>query len=131
MFPDRVMIPREGAMELMVPCARLFLAEKETVGEQIGSKAVRSKMEVKGMAPFEQLAPLPLEQADDDLSVAPFSWRQYGTRKASLKDRETRIRERAYLLWEGAGRPVGEQDMHWLMAVEEIDAEIKAAKARH
>lgn len=81
------------------------------------------------MAPFEQLAPLQPEQVDD-LPVPEFSWKPYLTRKPSGKDRETRIRERAYLLWEGAARPVGQQEMHWLMAVEEVDAEIAAENAR-
>lgn len=37
------------------------------------------------------------------------------------KDRETRIRERAYEIWERAGRPLGQQLEHWDQAVREID----------
>ena len=36
-------------------------------------------------------------------------------------DRESRIRERAYALWEEAGRPEGEHDAHWTAAEREIE----------
>ena len=36
-------------------------------------------------------------------------------------DRESRIRERAYALWEEAGRPDGEHDTHWTAAKREIE----------
>lgn len=35
-------------------------------------------------------------------------------------DREQRIRERAYALWEEAGRPEGEDLSHWVAAFEEV-----------
>lgn len=45
---------------------------------------------------------------------------------------EERIRERAYVIWERAGRPEGKQVEHWLQAEAEIageeqglDAELK------
>lgn len=36
-------------------------------------------------------------------------------------DRDTQVRERAYLLWEREGRPAGRADSHWHMAAREID----------
>jgi hypothetical protein len=38
-------------------------------------------------------------------------------------DRETRIRERAYALWEQEGRPQGEDLRHWVTALSELDGE--------
>jgi hypothetical protein len=35
---------------------------------------------------------------------------------------ETIIRERAYHIWESAGRPDGQAERHWFQAVEEIAA---------
>lgn len=35
-------------------------------------------------------------------------------------DREHRIRNRAYELWESEGRPEGEHDRHWKMALAEL-----------
>jgi hypothetical protein len=34
--------------------------------------------------------------------------------------REQQIRERAYAIWEGEGRPAGRADSHWLQAEDEI-----------
>lgn len=39
---------------------------------------------------------------------------------------EDRVRERAYFLWEEAGRPDGAHDLHWHRAVEIITAETAA-----
>lgn len=36
------------------------------------------------------------------------------------QDREYRIRNRAYELWESEGRPEGEQDRHWRQAIDEL-----------
>ena len=36
---------------------------------------------------------------------------------------ETRVRKRAYEIWESEGRPEGAQDKHWRRACEEINAE--------
>lgn len=38
-------------------------------------------------------------------------------------DRERRVRERAFVLWEREGRPFGRQDEHWFRASREIEAE--------
>jgi len=38
-------------------------------------------------------------------------------------DQEERIRQRAYEIWEREGRPHGQDDAHWAMAVQEIQAE--------
>ncbi|MBE9605881.1 DUF2934 domain-containing protein [Acetobacteraceae bacterium H6797] len=38
-------------------------------------------------------------------------------------EREERIRERAYMLWQGAGSPVGEAEAFWHKAIEELEAE--------
>ena len=48
-------------------------------------------------------------------------------------DREQRIRERAYQLWEEGGRPDGEASNHWYRASEAIaseDAELELAGQR-
>ena len=37
------------------------------------------------------------------------------------RDRESRIRQRAYTLWEEAGHPDGEHDAHWRQAEREIE----------
>lgn len=37
------------------------------------------------------------------------------------EDRETKIRNRAYALWQQAGSPEGRHDDHWLQAEHEID----------
>lgn len=36
------------------------------------------------------------------------------------QNRENRIRERAHSLWQAAGSPEGEHDVHWLQAEQEI-----------
>lgn len=38
-------------------------------------------------------------------------------------DREQRVKERAYQLWESEGRPSGRQDEHWGQARREIEEE--------
>lgn len=38
-------------------------------------------------------------------------------------DREQRIRDRAYQIWEDQGRPEGGHEQHWLQAEREIDQE--------
>ena len=38
-------------------------------------------------------------------------------------DREKRIEQRAYALWEAEGYPHGKHEEHWLRAAHEIDAE--------
>ena len=42
-------------------------------------------------------------------------------------DRDARIRERAYRIWDAEGRVEGKQDEHWARAEEEIDAEDAAS----
>jgi hypothetical protein len=37
--------------------------------------------------------------------------------------REDRVRERAYLIWQRAGEPAGQEKAHWAKATEEIDEE--------
>lgn len=44
-------------------------------------------------------------------------------------DREQRIRERAYRIWEQQGRPEGGHDHHWLQAEREIDEEERGDRA--
>jgi hypothetical protein len=50
-------------------------------------------------------------------------------------DKQDRIKQRAYEIWESAGRPHGAHEVHWQQASSEIDAEDatpakpKAAKA--
>ncbi|WP_025291649.1 DUF2934 domain-containing protein [Sphingomonas sanxanigenens] len=43
-------------------------------------------------------------------------------------DRERRVRDRAYALWEREGRPAGRQDEHWFRASREIEAETLSAE---
>ncbi|HZU89918.1 MAG TPA: DUF2934 domain-containing protein [Stellaceae bacterium] len=44
--------------------------------------------------------------------------------------REQRIRERAYAIWEGEGRPAGRADAHWLQAEAEIAGEAAQPNGR-
>ncbi len=39
------------------------------------------------------------------------------------EDREERIRQRAYAIWEREGRRDGDHERHWLQAADEIDTE--------
>jgi hypothetical protein len=43
---------------------------------------------------------------------------------------EQQIRERAYAIWEGEGRPVGRADDHWLRAEAEIVRKAAGAKGK-
>lgn len=43
-----------------------------------------------------------------------------------MADREDRIRQRAYQIWEQEGRPQGEDMRHWLQAFQEISASVDA-----
>jgi hypothetical protein len=45
----------------------------------------------------------------------------------SPEAREQRIRQRAYELWEGAGRPEGREDEYWKRAEELIADEVQSA----
>ena len=38
-------------------------------------------------------------------------------------DKHERIRQRAFEIWEQAGRPEGEHEQHWHQAAREIEAE--------
>ncbi len=38
-------------------------------------------------------------------------------------DKQERIKQRAYEIWEMAGRPHGAHEVHWLQATSEIEAE--------
>jgi hypothetical protein len=40
-----------------------------------------------------------------------------------IASQEQRIRERAYAIWEGEGRPAGRAEAHWLQAEAEIACE--------
>ncbi len=42
-------------------------------------------------------------------------------------DRQRRIEQRAYALWEAEGQPYGKDEEHWHRAVREIDAEATAS----
>jgi len=48
---------------------------------------------------------------------------------AAAKDLETRIRLRAYQIWEEEGRPQGRADIHWRMAEAELRAPPPASMA--
>ena len=39
------------------------------------------------------------------------------------QERDQRIRERAYAIWEGEGRPADRHEEHWRQACDEIDQE--------
>lgn len=43
------------------------------------------------------------------------------------KESDNHIRQRAYAIWENAGRPAGEADAHWHQAKEELLEEREAA----
>jgi Protein of unknown function (DUF2934) len=45
-------------------------------------------------------------------------------RRANMSgDKQQRIKQRAYEIWETAGRPHGAHEVHWLQATREIEAE--------
>jgi hypothetical protein len=46
-----------------------------------------------------------------------------------MPDIEVLIRERAYLIWEKSGKPLGHDTDHWFQAAQEIAAENGRAKA--
>ena len=43
-----------------------------------------------------------------------------------MSELETRIRERAYAIWEAAGRPDGQERQHWEQAAREVLASGRA-----
>lgn len=45
-------------------------------------------------------------------------------------DTTPRVRERAYLLWEQAGRPYGREFEFWAEAAREIEADLQAERER-
>ncbi|MPV60212.1 hypothetical protein CFB46_30080 [Burkholderia sp. HI2761] len=45
-------------------------------------------------------------------------------------DRETRVRERAYRLWQADGAPDGKADEYWQRAEQQLDAEGSSADGR-
>ncbi|EYD78083.1 Acyl-CoA dehydrogenase [Rubellimicrobium mesophilum DSM 19309] len=57
-------------------------------------------------------------------SAAPFGFGYVGRRTAMADDREERIRERAYRLWEQEGRPHGRHEDHWHQASQEVGDEL-------
>jgi hypothetical protein len=46
------------------------------------------------------------------------------------EDTTPRVRERAYLLWEKAGRPYGREFEFWAEASREIEADMEAERER-
>ena len=46
---------------------------------------------------------------------------------AKFQERETRIREKAYELWETEGRPDGQADRHWYCAARDVDRDVERA----
>lgn len=44
-----------------------------------------------------------------------------------INDRERKVRDRAYALWESEGRPAGRHDEHWYRAGQEVDTDGPAA----
>lgn len=38
------------------------------------------------------------------------------------RDKESRIREAAYFIWESEGRPEGEAERHWTAAEQQVDS---------
>ncbi|BDA84899.1 hypothetical protein Sa4125_24410 [Aureimonas sp. SA4125] len=43
-------------------------------------------------------------------------------------DNDAAVRDRAYFLWEEAGRPVGREHEFWAQAAREIEGEMKSPK---
>lgn len=50
-----------------------------------------------------------------------------GSDIAASSDREQRVRDRAYRMWEEAGRPEGQHEEHWHSAGREVDEDKKDA----
>lgn len=51
------------------------------------------------------------------------SSRQDNLGRATVNDREARIRERAHAIWERDGRPEGLANQHWERAASDLDRE--------
>lgn len=49
----------------------------------------------------------------------------------SVTDTTPLVRERAYLLWEAAGRPSGREHEFWALAAEEIEGHLHNERERH
>lgn len=45
------------------------------------------------------------------------------------EQRDDRVRERAYEIWESEGRPEAQSEAHWARACQEVDAEAGAGDA--
>lgn len=77
------------------------------------------------MAHFDQLIAFRPEEFDTaaDFHHEATASRPLRDKLIDTRSRDLRVRERAYLLWEGAGRPHGTENDHWLQAAREIDAE--------
>jgi hypothetical protein len=52
--------------------------------------------------------------------------RAWAEEESAVGKREQRISERAYAIWERAGRPDGEAEQHWRLAEAEVDQEMTA-----
>lgn len=50
-----------------------------------------------------------------------------GKTKSDMANREQRVRERAYAIWEHEGRPEGQAERHWRMAEHAIE-ELQSGK---
>jgi hypothetical protein len=48
--------------------------------------------------------------------------RLYQRQEGRLSDREHKIRQRAYTIWQGEGEPHGRDEHHWSQAEAEVDA---------
>jgi len=68
---------------------------------------------------------LNLQSPAAEVSCVGLTWWSY----AVSSERETRIEERAYALWEAEGHPHGRHEEHWHRAAREIAAEETASNA--
>lgn len=91
-------------------------------GTTSGRKATKQTQQMAGDMTQSNL--VDMASADSmDASDPPFFTPSTAGRPAAKISRETRIREKAYTIWEAEGLPHGRHEAHWLMAEELIAIE--------
>jgi hypothetical protein len=71
------------------------------------------------------LPPTSLKTAGKNPRAPPSGEAAFCTgRDLSMADFDDLVRTEAYLIWESEGRPQGQHDQHWLMAVERVKSRL-------
>lgn len=62
--------------------------------------------------------------------MGPLRRARWDAKTMAYEDTTPRVRERAYLLWEAAGRPYGREFEFWAQAAQEIETDLEAERER-